>query len=242
MGKQTVIQVSSVSKSYGSNKAVEQVSFQVNEGEMFGIIGTNGAGKTTLLEMLMGLRKPDNGRIDVLGVDAIMEAERLKEYIGIYLHSTSLVDKLTVREALEMFQSFYTRKMDLDVLIHQFGLEPYVNKAVKRLSGGWQQRTALAIALVNDPKIVFLDEPTTGLDRQARTDYWSLVLELKRQGRTIVMSSHDMGEMQRNCDRIAVLRKGSVVKCDTPSKLISQIPAGGLTMEAVYVHFAYAEV
>ncbi|MFF2093777.1 ABC transporter ATP-binding protein [Paenibacillus sp. NPDC058174] len=242
MRKRTVIQVSSVSKSYGNNQAVEEVSFRVKEGELFGIIGTNGAGKTTLLEMLMGLRKPDNGRIDVLGIDAIMEAEKLKDYIGIYLQSTSLVDKLTLREALEMFQSFYTRKMDLDELIARFGLEPFENKIVKRLSGGWQQRAALAIALVNDPKIIFLDEPTTGLDWQARAEYWSLVLDLKRQGKTVVISSHDMGEMQRNCDRIAVLRKGSIVKCDTPGKLISQIPAGGLTMEAVYVHFAYAEV
>ncbi|GGG82316.1 ATP-binding cassette domain-containing protein [Paenibacillus radicis (ex Gao et al. 2016)] len=139
MRKRTVIQVSSVSKSYGSNQAVEEVSFRVKEGELFGIIGTNGAGKTTLLEMLMGLRKPDNGRIDVLGIDAIMEAEKLKDYIGIYLQSTSLVDKLTLREALEMFQSFYTRKMDLDELIGRFGLEPFENKIVKRLSGGCQE-------------------------------------------------------------------------------------------------------
>lgn len=242
MKKQTVIQVSSVSKSYSSNKAIDHVSFDVKKGELFGIIGTNGAGKTTLLEMLMGLRKPDDGRIEVLGIDAIMEADRLKEYIGIYLQTTSLVDRLTVREALELFQSFYTRKTDLDKLICLCGLLPYENKIVKRLSGGWQQRTALAIALVNDPQIIFLDEPTTGLDQHARAEYWSLVLELKRQGKTIVMSSHDMGEIQRNCDRIAVLRKGGIVKCDTPKKLISQIPAGGFTMEAVYVHFAYAGV
>lgn len=242
MNKQTVIQVSSICKSYGSHHAIDQVSFHVREGELFGIIGTNGAGKTTLLEMLMGLRKPDDGRIEVLGIDAIMEADRLKEHIGIHLHSTSLVDKLTVKEALEMFQSFYTRKYNLDKLIDELGLEPYLNKTVKRLSGGWQQRAALAIALVNDPSIIFLDEPTTGLDQQARAEYWSILLDLKRQGKTIVMSSHDMGEFQRNCDRVAVLRKGGIVKCDTPNQLISQIPVGGLTMEAVYVHFAYAEV
>ncbi|MFF2483345.1 ABC transporter ATP-binding protein [Paenibacillus sp. NPDC058071] len=242
MRKQTVIQVNSVSKNYGNKVAVEEVSFYVKEGELFGVIGSNGAGKTTLLEMLMGLRKPDNGRIEVLGIDAIMEAERLKEFIGIHLHSTSLFDKMTVREALELFQSFYARKCDLNELIERFGLGPYENKTVKRLSGGWQQRVALAIALVNDPQIIFLDEPTTGLDTQARADYWSLILDLKRQGKTVVISSHDMGEMQRNCDRVAVLRKGGVVKCDTPLELISQIPAGGLTMEAVYMHFAYAEV
>ncbi|MCA0756692.1 ABC transporter ATP-binding protein [Paenibacillus sp. N4] len=238
MDKHTVIQVSSISKYYGANKAVDQISFHVKEGEIFGIIGTNGAGKTTLLEMLMGLRKPDSGTIKVLGVDASRDAESLKEDIGIHLQSTSLVDKMSVREAMELFQAFYKRKNDLDAIIDLFGLASYSNKVVKRLSGGWRQRAALAIALVNDPKIIFLDEPTTGLDPQAKKDYWSLIRQLKQQGKTIVMASHDMEEVQRNCDRVCVLRKGEFVVCDKPLTLISELPGGGMTMEGVYMHYA----
>lgn len=242
MNLETVIQVSSICKSYGPYNALNEVSFEVNRGELFGIIGTSGAGKTTLLEMLMGLRRPDEGTIEVLGMDAVMEAKQLKEYIGMHMYSNSLVDHLTVREALELFQSFYIRHQDIDSIIADLELEPYVNKPVKRLSGGWQQRIALAFALVNDPEIIFLDEPTTGLDKQARADYWALLMKLKSQGRTIVMASHDMGEMQRNCDRIAVLRKGDIVRCDSPQQLISQIPEGCFSMEGVYVHFAYAGI
>ncbi|NIK78657.1 ABC-2 type transport system ATP-binding protein [Paenibacillus castaneae] len=238
MDKQTVIQVSSISRYYGANKAVNGVSFQVQEGEIFGIIGTNGAGKTTLLEMLMGIRMPDRGSIQILGLDALMEVERLKEDIGIHLQSTSLVDKMNVREALELFQGFYDRKSDLDLIVEQLGLGPYENKMIKRLSGGWRQRTALAIALVNDPKIIFLDEPTTGLDPQAKQEYWSLLRQLKQQGKTIVVASHDMDEIQRNCSRVAVMRKGELVICNHPSKLISGLPGGGMTMEAVYMYYA----
>lgn len=238
MEKQTVIQVSSISKYYGANTAVDHVSFQVKQGEIFGIMGTNGAGKTTLLEMLMGLRMPDTGSIEVLGFDALQEAERLKEEIGIHLQSTSLVDKMNVREALEVFQAFYKRKSDLNRIIEQFGLGPYSDKLIKRLSGGWRQRTALAIALVNDPKIIFLDEPTTGLDPQAKKDYWSLLVDLRKQGKTIVVASHDMEELQRNCNRVGVMRKGEFIICDNPSRLISELPGGGLTMEAVYMYYA----
>ncbi|WP_054026664.1 ABC transporter ATP-binding protein [Bacillus sp. FJAT-28004] len=238
MDKQMIIQVSSVSKYYGANKAVDQVSFKVNEGEIFGIIGTLGAGKTTLLEMLMGIRMPDRGSIRIYGHDVVLDAEKLKEDIGIHLQSTTIVDKMNVREAMELFQGFYKRKNNLDHIIEQFGLSPYSDKLVKRLSGGWRQRTALAIALVNDPKIIFLDEPTTGLDPQAKRDYWSLLQLLKEQGKTIIVASHDMEEIQRNCNRVCVMRRGEFITCDNPSKLIAQLPGGGMTMEAVYMHHA----
>ncbi|WP_051250513.1 ABC transporter ATP-binding protein [Paenibacillus harenae] len=238
MDKETVIQVSSISKFYGANKAVDRVSFQVKRGEIFGIIGTNGSGKTTLLEMLMGLRTPDKGSIHLLGKDLQQEAVSLKEDIGIYLQSTALVDKMSVREAMEVFQAFYNRKNDLDRIIEQFGLRPYANKIIKRLSGGWRQRTSLAIALVNDPKIIFLDEPTTGLDPQAKTEYWTLLRELKQQGKTIVVASYDMEEIQRNCDRVSVMRKGEHVICGNPQTLIAELPGGGMTMEGVYMHYA----
>lgn len=238
MDKQMVIQVSSISRSYGAKKAVNKVSMQVKEGEIFGIIGTNGAGKTTLLEMLMGIRMPDNGNIKILGLDALMEVERLKEYIGIHLQSTSLVDKMTVREALELFQAFYNRKNDLESIIDQLGLRPYADKMIKRLSGGWRQRAALAIALVNDPKIIFLDEPTTGLDPLTKKEYWMLLRQLRQQGKTIVVASHDMDEIQRNCNQVGVMRNGELVICDQPTKLISELPGGGMTMEAVYMYYA----
>lgn len=238
MDRQTVIQVSSISKYYGANKAVDKVSFQVMEGELFGIIGTNGAGKTTIIEMLMGLRMPDNGTIQVLGRNVLFEAESLKEDIGIYLQSTTLIDKMNVREALALFQSFYKIKTDLDQIIERFGLEAYADKPVKRLSGGWRQRAALAIAMVNDPQIIFLDEPTTGLDPQAKKDYWSLLLDMKRQGKTIVVASHDMEEIQRNCSRVGIMREGKLVACNSPAALISGLPGGGMTMEAVYMHYA----
>lgn len=238
MNKQTVIQVSSLRKHYGANSAVKEVSFQVKEGELFGIIGTNGAGKTTLLELLMGLRKPDEGFINVYGLNAAAEAEELKEHIGLHMSNLSLVEKMNVQEALELFQSVYTKKTDLNEIIKLLDLQPYKNKMVKRLSGGWQQRLSLAIALVNDPKIIFLDEPTTGLDQQTRAEYWDKLLELKRLGKTIVIATHDMGEVQRNCDRVAIMRKGELVGCDSPQGLIASIPTGGLTMEAVYVYFA----
>lgn len=238
MDKQTVIQVSSISKYYGANKAVADVSFQVKQGEIFGIVGTNHAGKTTLLEILMGLRMPDRGYTRILGMDVVFEAEMLKEEIGIYLQSTSLFDKMSVREALELFQAFYKSKNNIDEIIEQFGLVPYADKMVKRLSGGWRQRTALAIAIVNNPQIIFLDEPTTGLDPQAKKDYWALLLELKRQGKTIVIASHDMEEIQRNCDRVCILRNGEMMACNHPSSLIRQLPGGGLTMEAVYMYYA----
>lgn len=238
MDNQAVIQVDTVTKYYGTNNAVEKVSFQVGRGELFGIIGKSGAGKTTLLELLMGLRIPDAGGIKVLGLDVLHESERLKEYINFYMQSTSLVDKMNVREALELFQSLYNCGDNVDCLIEQFGLEAYVDKMVKRLSGGLRQLTTLAITIVHNPQIIFLDEPTTGLDLKAKSDYWSILASLKKQGKTIVIISHDMAEIQRHCDRVSVMRDGELVICNSPSNLISQLPGGGLTMEAVYMHYA----
>jgi ABC-2 type transport system ATP-binding protein len=238
MGKQTVIQVNSISKHYGANKAVDGISFYVQEGEIFGLIGADGAGKTTLIEMLLGLGVPDSGQISVLGQNVCLDAESLKEDVGVHLGSTALVDRMSVREALELFQVFYKHKTDINNIIEQFGLGPYEDKLIKRLSGGWRQRVALAIALVNDPKIIFLDEPTTGLDMQAKKDYWAIIKQLKQQGKTIVVASHDMEEVQFNCDRVCVLRNGECMVCDKPETLISELPGGGMTMEGVYMHYA----
>lgn len=238
MDKQAIIQVDTVSKHYGANNAIKQVSFQVKKGELFSVIGKNGAGKTTLLELLSGNQEPDDGVLKVLGYDMRLEREQLKEHINIFTQNTSLVDRLTVREALEMFQGFYNQKHDIDAILKQFGLTPYADKVVKRLSGGLKQRTTLAIAVVNDPSIIFLDEPTTGLDAQAKKEYWAILASLRLQGKTIVIISHDMTEIQYHCDRVGVMRSGSLVACGSPTKLITELPQGGLTMEAVYMHYA----
>lgn len=235
---EAVIQVNRVSKNYGANNAVDGVSFQVHQGEIFGIIGKNGAGKTTLLELLLGLRMPEEGSVKVLGLDVLLDAERLKDKINFYMQSTSLVDKMTVREALDTFQSFYNSPNDVDQILKQFGLENYADKIIKRLSGGARQLATLAIAVINDPQIIFLDEPTTGLDLQAKRDYWSILAGLKRQGKTIVITSHDMDKVQKYCDRVSVMREGRLIICNSPSTLIAEIPGGGMTMEAVYMHYA----
>lgn len=238
MAKETVIEVDAVEKSYGTTKAVAGISFTVSRQEIFGVIGANGAGKTTTLEMIMGLRVPDKGNIKVLGHDVIKSADQIKQQIGIQLQQTSLYDRIKVKEALELFASYYDKTRDQQEIIQLLGLDPYLNKYVKKLSGGWQQRTALALALINDPAIIFLDEPTTGLDPQARRDLWNVILKLRDEGKTIVLSTHYMEEAQRHCDRIAVIKKGRLVDCDTPEGLIRRLPEGKGTMDDVYLQLA----
>lgn len=238
MDRGTVIQIDTLSKNYGTNNAVNQVTFQVKQGELFGVIGKNGAGKSTLLELLMGCQEPDNGYINVLGFDVQSQLEMIKDRINVFMQTTSLVDKMTVREALEMFQDLHQHKGDVNAILKQFGLVPFADQIVKKLSSGIRQRTTLAIAVVNDPDIIYLDEPTTGLDIQAKKEYWSLLAALKLQGKTIVIVSHDMTEIQYHCDRVGVMKEGQLVICDSPETLIEQLPDGGLTMEAVYMQFA----
>lgn len=232
-----VIELSQIIKSYGSVKAVDGISFQVYRGEVFGIIGANGAGKSTTLEIMMGLRKPDSGDVKVLGMDINNNADEIKHRIGIQLQQTALYDRIKVKEALELFRSYYDKKRDLKEIIHTLGLEPYLNKYVKNLSGGWQQRTSLALALINDPEIIFLDEPTTGLDPQARRELWACIHNYRMEGKTIILSTHYMDEVQRHCDRMAIIKKGKLVSCGSPSRLIDSLDYAG-TMEDVYLHYA----
>lgn len=238
MSKQAVIQVNNVRKSYGSTKAVDGVSFTVKRQEIFGVIGANGAGKTTTLEMMMGLRKPDQGEIHVLGYNVVQNRDKIKQHIGIQLQQTALYDRIKVEEALELFASYYEKTRDRQEIIDLLGLEPYLNKFVKKLSGGWQQRTALALALINDPEIIFLDEPTTGLDPQARRDLWNIILMLRDEGKTIVLSTHYMEEVQRHCDRVAIIKKGHLVDCDSPGQLIERLPEDKGSMDDVYLQLA----
>lgn len=232
-----VIELEHIVKSYGDVIAVDGITLQVRKGEVLGIIGANGAGKSTTLEMMMGLRKPDSGSVRVLGMDMILASNEMKQKIGIQLQQTALYDRIKVKEALNLFSSYYEKRRDLKEIISTLELEPYLNKYVKNLSGGWQQRTSLALALVNDPEIIFLDEPTTGLDPQARFELWKALNKFRAEGKTIILSTHYMDEAQRHCDRIAIIKKGKLVACDEPIKLIQSLNDKG-SMEDVYLEYA----
>jgi ABC-2 type transport system ATP-binding protein len=235
---ENVIELENIYKSYGEVKAVNGMSLTVKKGEVLGIIGANGAGKSTTLEIMMGLRKPDAGSVKVLGLDLKNASEDIKQKIGIQLQQTALYDRIKVKEALKLFSSYYEKTRDIHEIIQTLGLEPYLNKYVKNLSGGWQQRTSLALALVNDPEIIFLDEPTTGLDPQARLELWNCINRYRAEGKTIILSTHYMDEVQKHCDRIAIVRKGHLVACDKPKNLIDSLIDGEGTMEDVYLQYA----
>lgn len=235
---ESVIELNHIEKRYGNVKAVDGISLKVKKGEVFGIIGANGAGKSTTLEIMMGLRKPDTGTVKVLGRDLADASDEIKQKIGIQLQQTALYDRIKVKEALKLFQSYYNKKRDLKEIIDTLGLEPYLNKYVKNLSGGWQQCTSLALALVNDPEIIFLDEPTTGLDPQARRELWECINQYRMEGKTIILSTHYMDEAQRHCDRIAIIKKGKLISCDKPSRLIDTLENQEATMEDVYLQYA----
>ena len=234
----TVVRIENLKKEYGSTVAVDEVSFTIRKGEIFGIIGANGAGKTTTLEIMMGLRKPDSGKVEIIGVDVMKHPEKIKQRIGIQLQQTSLYDRIKVNEALDLFGSYYKKTRDKEEIIQKLGLKPYLNKYVKKLSGGWQQRIALALALINDPEIIFLDEPTTGLDPQARRDLWKIIIDMKGEGKSIVLSTHYMDEVHRYCNRVAVLKNGALVACEEPNSLINKLDKSEGTMDDVYIQLA----
>jgi ABC-2 type transport system ATP-binding protein len=224
MNSAVVIAIQGLRKSYGKLVAVKHLDLEIARGEVFGILGPNGAGKTTTLEMVEGLRKPDAGSIMVAGIDAVRQPQRLKEIIGVQLQSTALFNYLTNFEILQLFASFYARGMsdrELDDLLMQVNLSEKRNNRVEELSGGQQQRLSIALTLVNKPEVVFLDEPTTGLDPQARHNLWDLVQEINRQGRTVVLTTHYMEEAETLCHRIAIMDHGEILALDTPRGLIA---------------------
>ena len=206
-------------KRYGDLEAVRGVSFSVEEGEVFGLLGPNGAGKTSTIEVLEGLRVADGGRVSVCGFDPVRNPTELKREIGAALQSTSLPDKLKVTEALRLFSSFYNRGRQPEELLKRFGLEEKRNAFYSQLSGGQKQRLALALALVNDPKVLFLDEPTAGLDPQVRREIYDIVEELKHEKKTIVLTTHYIEEAERLCDRVAIIDHGKVIAQGTPREL-----------------------
>ncbi len=218
-----MIEVEGLVKKYDNFLAVDKVSFQVQKGEVFGLLGPNGAGKTTTIEMLVGLRKPDDGTARLAGFDVKKEVNRVKEVIGVQLQSTSLFELLTVQEIMEMYASFYPTHVPISPLIEQMQLTEKRKSRVKSLSGGQKQRLAIALAIIHDPKIVFLDEPTTGLDPQARRTLWDIIEQLKAKGKTIVLSTHYMDEAHVLCDRIAIMDKGHLIALDTPENLVRSL-------------------
>jgi ABC-2 type transport system ATP-binding protein len=220
-GDGMAIRVEDVFKRYGSVQAVNGVTFGVAQGEIFGLLGPNGAGKTTTVEMLEGLRKPDSGRLEVLGIDAARSPDALKQRVGVTLQTAELYPKLTVVEVLDLFRSFYARSLPTDQLIDFLDLGERRKAQTRELSGGQRQRLAIALALVNDPEVVFLDEPTTGLDPAARRSLWDLVQRLQSQGKTILLTTHYMEEAEVLCNRLAIMDHGRILALGTVDELVS---------------------
>jgi ABC-2 type transport system ATP-binding protein len=215
----SVLQVENLTKRYGEVEAVRGISFQVAEGEVFGLLGPNGAGKTSTVEILEGLRDADGGSVSVCGYDPKTHSGELKHEIGAALQATALPEKLKVIEALHLFAGFYKRRRNPEDLLKRFGLAEKRTAFYGQLSGGQKQRLALAIALINDPKVVFLDEPTAGLDPQVRREIYDIIEELRRGKKTIVLTTHYIEEAERLCDRVAIVDHGQIIAQGTPREL-----------------------
>ena len=217
----TVIEVSGVRKAYGKTVAVEEATFAVYEGEIFGLIGPNGAGKTTTMECIEGLRVPDRGTIAVLGLDPYRQVYKLQNRIGVQLQQAQLQKRIKVWEAVDLWASLYKKKsIDAADLLEQLGLTDKRNAWFMNLSGGQKQRLFIALALINDPEVVFLDELTTGLDPQARHAIWGLVRGIRERGKTVFLTTHLMEEAERLCDRVAIMEHGRIIDIDTPESLV----------------------
>ena len=221
----TAIRVEGLVKRYGSFTAVDQVSFTVNRGEIFGILGPNGAGKTTILEIIEGLQAPTQGRVTVLDLDISRHRNEVKARIGVQLQSSAYFDYLSLQEILSLLGTFYPKRIPAKTLLEQVGLLDKAGSYVKHLSGGQVQRFTVAASLVNDPELIILDEPTTGLDPQARRNIWALIREIHQRGVTVVLTTHYMEEAEDLCDRLAIMDRGCLLAVDTPRNLISRLKA-----------------
>jgi ABC-2 type transport system ATP-binding protein len=217
-----VISARDLAKQYGTVKAVAGITFEVGRGEVFGLLGPNGAGKTTTIEILEGLRRPDGGQATVLGHDVARHPDRLKERIGVQLQTAALYPNLTVAELIDLFGSFYRRRRPADELIEELGLGERRTALTRDLSGGQRQRLSIALALVNDPELIFLDEPTTGLDPQARRSLWDHIARFRSEGRTVLLTTHYMEEAERLCDRIAIMDHGLILEMGTVAQLVTR--------------------
>ncbi|RMG56303.1 MAG: ABC transporter ATP-binding protein [Acidobacteria bacterium] len=209
-------------KRYGDVEAVRGVSFTVRRGEIFGLLGPNGAGKTTTVEIIEGMRRPDSGQVRVWGYDPLAQADHVKRHIGVALQSTALPDKIKVREALKLFASFYPRRIPVGELLQLVALQEKAESIFDTLSGGQQQRLAVALALVNDPDVIILDEPTAGLDPQARRELHEVIDQMRARGKTIILTTHYIEEAEKLCDRVAIIDRGKIIALDTPRRLIAR--------------------
>ena len=216
-----VIEVAHLRKRYGDVQAVDSISFEVRRGEIFGLLGPNGAGKTTTVEILEGLRSPDGGTVKVLGIDAAHHADRIKERVGVQLQTAALYPFLTVVEVLDLFRSFYARSRSTAWLLEAVDLGERRHAQTRQLSGGQRQRLSVALALVNEPELVFLDEPTTGMDPQARRSLWDLVERLREGGSSVLLTTHYMEEAEQLCDRVAIMDHGHVLESGTVQALVT---------------------
>jgi len=220
-----VVQIDALRKRYGERWVLDGVSFDVQRGEIFGFLGPNGAGKTTTLEILEGLRRPTSGSVRLFGMEVHSHLREIRERIGVSLQSTDYWGLLTVRETLQLFRGMYKRSLPLDELVELFDLGACLKRPMLELSGGNYQRVVLALALVNDPELVFLDEPTTGLDPSARRMLWDVVRSLRSRGRTVILTTHYMEEAEALCGRVAIINQGRIVECGTPDELVSGLAA-----------------
>ena len=217
-----VIQVSGIRKTYGTTVAVSDISFEVSEGEVFGLIGPNGAGKTTTMECVEGVHRPDRGDISILGLDPFRDVYQVQNRIGVQLQQAQLQKRIKVWEAVDLWASLYSRSVDAGRLLEQLGLADKRNAWFMTLSGGQKQRLFIALALINDPEVVFLDELTTGLDPQSRRAIWDLVRGIRDRGKTVFMTTHLMEEAERLCDRVAIIEHGKIIDIGTPQELVGR--------------------
>lgn len=220
------IQVKNIYKFYGNIKALNNVSFNVKKGEIFGLLGPNGAGKTTILSIIECLREQDSGSVSVLNLDTRTKAHKIKRKIGVQLQNTSLIPDLKVIDQLQLYSKLYQKRMDRNEimkLLEEVGLTEKANVLPRKLSGGQRQRLALAIALINDPEILFLDEPTVGLDVQSRHKLWDIILEYHKKGRTIILTTHYIEEVENLCHRVGIMDHGNLISIGTPRALINQL-------------------
>ena len=222
-----IITVKNLTKRYSDKIAVDNISFSVRQGEIFGILGPNGAGKTSTLEMIEALRPIDSGTVTLDGINVAKHPYKIKNIIGIQLQKSDFYDKVNLVESLKMFASFYGQKVDPMELLRDVDLEEKAKSYPEKLSGGQKQRFSIATALVNNPKVLFLDEPTTGLDPQARRNMWDLIEKIKARGITVILTSHYMEEAQKLCDRLAIMDDGKIIALDTPENLIKKLISKG---------------
>lgn len=229
----SIIELKNVTKKYGDFTAVDSISLTVRRGETLGILGPNGAGKTTTLEMIEGLKAITSGTIHLDGLDVARDTDKVKSQIGVQLQSAQFFENLSLIELVEIFGALYGNKVDAMQLLEEVELTDKAKNQAKELSGGQRQRLSVAIALVNDPQVLFLDEPTTGLDPQARRHLWELVKKIKSRGKTIILTTHYMDEAEVLCDRIAIMDHGKIIALDTPENLIGTLLKSGFKKEAI---------